>query len=88
MQTEQTWSYIKAELNRMQTIAGTLSTVEREHHQALLNMGDDRLNQMAVEEQSASRQLGEMKQICLSLVQTIDELQSGRSKEGSQSDHV
>lgn len=68
-------AHMKAELNRIQTIAGTLSTIEREHHQKLMDFGDDRLNQIATEEQSAARQLGEVKQICLSLVQRLDDMQ-------------
>lgn len=72
-----TLSYIKSELNRIQTIAGTLSTVESEHHKRLMDMGDNKLNQIAGEEQSAARQLGEVKQICLSLAQRIDEMQNG-----------
>lgn len=70
------FSYIKSELNRIQTIAGTLSTVENEHHNSLMNMGDDKLNQIATEEQNAARQLGEVKQICLSLAQQIDDMQN------------
>lgn len=73
-----TLSTIKSELNRIQTIAGTLSTVESEHHKRLMDMGDDKLNQIATEEQSAARQLGEVKQICLSLAQQIDEMQQDR----------
>ena len=69
-------SLIKSELNRIQTIAGTLSTIESEHYKRLMDMGDDQLNQIATEEQSAARQLGEVKQICLSLAQQIDEMQN------------
>lgn len=77
-----TLSYIKSELNRIQTIAGTLSTVESKHHTDLMNMGDNKLNQMATEEQSASRQLGEVKALCLSLSQKIDEMQKGNQELG------
>jgi hypothetical protein len=73
-QMNTTLSYIEAELNRIQTIAGTLAGIERQHYQDLINMGDDQLNQLAVEEQSAARQLGEVKQICLSLAQKIREI--------------
>jgi hypothetical protein len=72
----QTLSYIHSELNRVQTIAGTLSTVETQHYKDLTNMGDDKLNQLAVEEQSAARQLGEVKQICLTLAQKVEELKN------------
>lgn len=72
-------TYIESELNRIQTIAGTLASIERQHYQDLINMGDDKLNQLAVEEQNAARQLGEVKQICLTLAQQIREMgqQSG-----------
>lgn len=66
---------IQHELNRLQTIAGTLSTIETAHYKELTNAGDDALNQIAVEEQIASRQLGEVKQICLTLAQQVQELQ-------------
>ncbi|WP_010278044.1 hypothetical protein [Paenibacillus senegalensis] len=66
---------IRHELNRIQTIAGTLGTLETKHFQDLTNAGDDRLNQIAVEEQSGARQLGEIKQLCLSLAQQIQELE-------------
>ena len=73
------FTYIESELNRIQTIAGTLASIERQHYQDLINMGDDKLNQLAVEEQNAARQLGEVKQICLTLAQQIREMgqQSG-----------
>lgn len=73
---DQTYQYFQSELNRIQTIAGTLSNIENQHAKDLTNMGDDKLNQMAVEEQSAARQLGEIKQICLALGQKLDELQN------------
>ena len=69
-------SQIKSELNRIQTIAGTLASIETQHFKDLTNMGDDKLNQIATEEQSAARQLGEVKQICLTLSQHIDEMQN------------
>lgn len=76
-QLQQTLSYLSSELNRIQTIAGTLSTVETQHHKDLTNIGDDsRLQQIASEEQSASRQLGEIKNICLALSQKVEELQN------------
>jgi hypothetical protein len=71
-----TLSYIHSELNRVQTIAGTLSTIETQHYKDLTRMGDDKLNQLAVEEQSAARQLGEVKQICIALAQKIDEIKN------------
>ncbi|MEW9671923.1 hypothetical protein [Ammoniphilus sp. 3BR4] len=77
-----TISYISSELNRIQTIAGTLSTIETQHYKDLTRMGDDRLNQLAIEEQSAARQLGEVKQICIALAQKLEELNtnSGQSQ--------
>jgi hypothetical protein len=74
---QDTFSYLSSELNRIQTVAGTLSSIETQHYKDLTNMGDDKLNQIAVEEQSASRQLGEIKQICLTLSQKIDQLKNG-----------
>ncbi|MFD0868297.1 MULTISPECIES: hypothetical protein [Paenibacillus] len=69
--------YVHHELQRLQTIAGTLSTIETRHFKDLTNFGDDRLNQIAIEEQNAARQLGEVKQICLSLAQRVEELKNG-----------
>ncbi|WP_199614490.1 hypothetical protein [Paenibacillus alkalitolerans] len=76
----QTLSYIHSELNRVQTIAGTLSSVETQHFNDLTDMGDDKLNRIAAEEQSAARQLGEVKQICLSLAQKVEELKNNFGK--------
>ena len=72
--SEQNLAYFRSELNRIQTIAGTLSSIEQQHFQDLTDMGDDRLHQLAIEEQSAARQLGQVKQICLALLQRLDEL--------------
>ncbi len=73
---EQTLSYLSSEINRIQTIAGTLSTVENEHYKALTNLGDDsEIQKLALEEQNASRQLSEIKNICLALSEKIEQLQ-------------
>lgn len=72
---KQTLAYIQSELDRVQTIAGTLSSVENTHFQDLTDMGDDKLNQLATEEQNAARQLGEVKQICSTLSQKMADLQ-------------
>lgn len=72
--TKQTLECIASELNKIQTIAGTLSTVESQHSKDLLNYDNNKLNQIANEEQSAARQLGEVKQICTGLVQKIESL--------------
>ncbi|WP_034638676.1 hypothetical protein [Desulfofalx alkaliphila] len=69
-----TLEYIHSELNKIQTIAGTISTVETEHSKDLMDYGDDKLNQIASEEQSAARQLGQVQQICISLAQEINNL--------------
>ena len=69
-------TYIQHEINRLQTIAGTLSTVESRHFKELTDIGDNKLTQIAVEEQNAARQLGEVKQICLALAQRGEELQN------------
>ncbi|MBE3554567.1 MAG: hypothetical protein IMW85_06175 [Thermicanus sp.] len=67
-------SYLQSELNRMETIAGTLALVEREHHRKLTNYEDRGLLDLAAEEESAARQLGMIKQICLALGERITEL--------------
>lgn len=69
-----TLHYLYSELNRVQTIAGTLSTIEMQHYQDLTDIGNDKLNDMALEEQNASRQLGEVKQICIALAQKVNQL--------------
>jgi diadenosine tetraphosphate (Ap4A) HIT family hydrolase len=53
-------------------MAGTLSTVERDHFTALTNFDNSTLQDLAVEEQNAARQLGTIKHICLSLAQKVD----------------
>jgi hypothetical protein len=80
---EHTLWYLHSELNRLQTIAGTLSGVEMQHYNELTGMGDDRLNQIAVEEQTAARQLGEVKQICLALAQKVDQLKNELAPQGN-----
>lgn len=71
---KQTCSYITSELHRVETVAGTLSTIEREHHLRLNRFDHKDLREIAVEEQSASRQLGMIRQICLELAQKVSEL--------------
>lgn len=82
-----TFSYIHSELNRIQTIAGTLSTLEREHYNKLTNFDHRDLLDIAVEDQSAARQLGEMKQMCLALAQKVEgirnALEQGEFEEAS-----
>lgn len=69
---KQTLSYIHSELNRIETMAGTLSTVEREHFNKLSNFDHRELMNIAVEEQHAARQLGAIKQMCLAMAQKIE----------------
>ncbi|MFC5985306.1 hypothetical protein [Marinicrinis lubricantis] len=67
--------YIQSELQRMETMAGTLSTIEQEHHRKLTNYEQGDLLDIAVEEQSAARQLGMMKQMCTTMAQQLEALQ-------------
>ncbi|MGI6492510.1 MAG: hypothetical protein GX949_01430 [Peptococcaceae bacterium] len=71
----ETLTSFHSDLNRIQTVAGTLSQVERQHYQELTKYEDDRLASIAVAEQSSARQLGEIKQICIAMAQKIEELQ-------------
>lgn len=71
-----TLSYIQSELYRIETMAGTLSSVEREHYIKLTNMDHRELVDLAVEEQNAARQLGTIKQMCLAMVQKVDEIKN------------
>lgn len=73
-------AYIHSELNRIETIAGTLSTVERDHFNKLTNYDHRDLQDIAVEEQSASRQLGEVKQICLALAQKVEGIKNAADR--------
>ncbi|TCS93431.1 hypothetical protein [Hazenella coriacea] len=67
-----TISTIQSELNQIETMAGTLSTIEREHYNLLTRFDHSELVDIAVEEQSGSRQLGTMKQLCLSISQKLE----------------
>lgn len=69
---ENALAYIHSELNRIETMAGTLATVEREHYNKLTNFDHRELTDIAVEEQSAARQLGAMQQMCLAMAQKIE----------------
>lgn len=71
---QNTLSYIQSELNRIETMAGTLSTIERDHFTALSNFDHNQIRDIAIEEQNAARQLGTIKQMCLSLSQKVDEM--------------
>ncbi len=80
-----TLSYIHAELLRIETMAGTLSTIERDHYNKLTNFDQRELIDIAVEEQNASRQLGAIKQMCLAMAQKIEGLKTEISDEPEES---
>lgn len=67
-----TLSYLHSEINRIQTMAGTLSATERDHFKTLSNFDHRELMNIATEEQSAARQLGTMKQMCLAMAQKVE----------------
>ncbi|MGM0881870.1 MAG: hypothetical protein ACQEXQ_12655 [Bacillota bacterium] len=65
-------NYLQSEITRIETVSGTLSSVEREHYQKLTNFDHKELVDIAIEEQSASRQLDTIKQMCLTMSKQID----------------
>ncbi|MXQ52764.1 hypothetical protein [Shimazuella alba] len=67
-----TLSYLHSEINRIETMAGTLSTIEREHYNKLTSFDHREIMDIAVEEQNAARQLGTMKQMCLAMAEKIE----------------
>ena|GEM_PF-598376 len=71
-----TLSYLHSELNRLETMAGTLSTIELDHYVKLTNFHHSELVDIAVEEQNASRQLGTMKHMCLAMAQKVEGLKN------------
>ena len=71
-----TLSYIHSELNRVETVAGTLATLEREHFNKLTNYDHRELMDIATAEQSAARQLGAVKQMCNSMAQKVEEIKN------------
>ena len=83
-----TLDFLESELYRLETMAGTLSSIERDHFNKLVNFDHRELADIAVEEQNASRQLGTMKQMCLAMVQTVHEmkhaLENGQTGESAQ----
>ena len=81
-----TLTYLRSELNRIQTMAGTLSTIEQEHFRRLSNFDQRDLMEIAVEEQQAARQLGAIKEMCLAMSQKLDELHAGRDKDTGDAD--
>jgi hypothetical protein len=75
----ETLASFHSDLNRIQTVAGTLAQVERQHYNDLTKYEDQRLTSIAVSEQSSARQLGEIKQICIAMAQKIEEIQQTMS---------
>ncbi|TEB12393.1 hypothetical protein [Pelotomaculum propionicicum] len=73
-------SAFHSDLNRIQTVAGTLAQVERQHYDDLTKYDDERLTRIAVAEQSSSRQLGEIKQLCIAMAQKIEEIQQSTAR--------
>ncbi len=75
-------AYIISELNRIETVAGTLAMIEREHYDTLNRFDHRELLDVAVEEQSAARQLSMVKQVCGELVQKMAEIQQAVGRQG------
>lgn len=69
-------SYLVSEINRIETIAGTLSSVENEHYNKLIGFDHNGLKEIAIEEQSSSRQLGTIRQMCLNISERINNLET------------
>lgn len=67
-----TLEYIHSEVNRIETMAGTLSTTEQDHFRKLSSFDHREIMDIATEEQSVARQLGAMKHMCLALSQKIE----------------
>ncbi|SHF25901.1 hypothetical protein SAMN05444392_11246 [Seinonella peptonophila] len=84
---EHTLTYLHSELNRLETMAGTMASIEQEHFKKLTNYDHRELNDIAVEEKTAARQLGSMKQMCLSMAQRINELKNEWHHEESRENH-
>lgn len=73
-QLHQTLSYLLSELHRIETTAGTLAMVEHEHFQRLTRFDHRELQEVAVEEQSAARQLGRVKHQCVAMSRKIEDV--------------
>jgi len=73
---KQVLSSFQSDLNRIQTLAGTLSQVEKKHFENLTGNENEELRDMAVAEQNGARQLGEIRQLCLAMAQKIEEIQN------------
>lgn len=83
----QSLDYLRSELNRIETMAGTLSTTEREHFNRLSKIDNREMMDIAVEEQNAARQLGTIKQMCLAMAQTVDSIKINLKENSGSSDH-
>lgn len=83
----QSLDYLRSELNRIETMAGTLSTTEREHFNRLSEIDNREMMDIAVEEQNAARQLGTIKQMCLAMAQTVDSIKINLKENSGSSDH-
>ncbi|WP_028610023.1 hypothetical protein [Paenibacillus harenae] len=85
-----TLSYIHSELNRVETMAGTLSAIERDHYNKLTNFDHRELVDIAVEEQNAARQLGTMKHMCLAMAEKIEGIKNAidRGELGESAQHA
>lgn len=83
----QSLDYLRSELNRIETMAGTLSTTEREHFNRLSKMDNGEMMDIALEEQNAARQLGAIKQMCLAMAQTVDSIKINLKEISGSSDH-
>lgn len=83
---ESTLAYIQTDLTRIQGMVGTLADAERKHSHKLTNFESKELHDIAVEEQSAARQLDTIKEMCTAMNRRIEEVMSGigvkRSGEG------
>lgn len=85
-----TLTYLQSELYRIETMAGTLSTIERDHYNKLTNFDHSELVDIAVEEQNASRQLGTMQQMCLAMAQKVEGMKTAidRGELGGNAGHA
>ena len=71
-----TLNYLHSEMNRIETMSGTLSSIERDHYNKLTNFDHRELADIAVEEQNAAKQLDTIKQMCLAMAQKIEDMKN------------
>lgn len=72
---------LHSDLNRIQTVAGTLSQVDSQHYRELTKFDNERLSDIAVAEQNSARQLGEIKQLCIGMARQIEELRESIARD-------